>query len=262
MKIEQKVQPCGEEEESTSSIQPGKRCFCPDSLPAQSERLLTESAEQNESRSDVAKNCAMEPVAAGKCKRRHKKSSMNTPPPTVGCGKWTADEHSKLLAALDRFGNSWAKVEAYVGTRSRAQIRSHVQKYVLKLRKDALCQQPDQSLPRKIFAVTREYRNCVVRNRHRQRKVSSVGTTELHDPSKAITVTETPDPVAHEEPEQDLGSNPGEEQAEAPFSLESFPPSTEPVEIVTLSFEKSIADYDGTPSLAFGWGCDDNLLGQ
>lgn len=55
-------------------------------------------------------------------------------------GRWTSEEHLRFIEALKRFGKQWKKVEEFVQTRSGAQIRSHAQKYFLKIQKEY----PDQ----------------------------------------------------------------------------------------------------------------------
>ena len=55
-------------------------------------------------------------------------------------GRWTSEEHRRFIDALKKFGKQWKKVEEYVHTRSGAQIRSHAQKYFLKIQKEY----PDQ----------------------------------------------------------------------------------------------------------------------
>ena len=50
-------------------------------------------------------------------------------------GRWTDEEHSKFLEALQLFGKNWNKVHRHVGTRTSAQTRSHAQKYFNKLQK-------------------------------------------------------------------------------------------------------------------------------
>jgi len=62
------------------------------------------------------------------------------------CGRWTSEEHKKFVEALKKFGKQWKKVEEYIQTRSGAQIRSHAQKYFLKIQKEY----PDQD-PYEIF---------------------------------------------------------------------------------------------------------------
>lgn len=49
-------------------------------------------------------------------------------------GRWTKAEKERFITALTRFGKNWKKVEAYVGTRAGEQIRSHAQKYFMKLK--------------------------------------------------------------------------------------------------------------------------------
>ncbi|KAF4654586.1 hypothetical protein FOL47_009904 [Perkinsus chesapeaki] len=55
--------------------------------------------------------------------------------------RWTAEENQRFVDAVSLYGRDWRKVHAYVGTRTRAQIRSHAQKYF-------------QSLNQQIAAVT------------------------------------------------------------------------------------------------------------
>eukprot|EP00826_Nyctotherus_ovalis_P026400 TRINITY_DN2061_c0_g1_i1.p1 TRINITY_DN2061_c0_g1~~TRINITY_DN2061_c0_g1_i1.p1 ORF type:complete len:303 (-),score=47.68 TRINITY_DN2061_c0_g1_i1:176-1084(-) len=47
-------------------------------------------------------------------------------------GRWTQQEKEAFEEALKMYGKDWKKVEAYVGTRSGTQIRSHAQKHFLK----------------------------------------------------------------------------------------------------------------------------------
>ncbi len=58
----------------------------------------------------------------------HPDSSLNN-------GRWTDEEHSKFLEAINLYGKNWSKVHKYIGSRSSAQTRSHAQKYFNKLEK-------------------------------------------------------------------------------------------------------------------------------
>jgi len=49
-------------------------------------------------------------------------------------GRWSYEEHIKFIEALIEYGKNWKKVQKYVGTRSTSQIRSHSQKFLLKLK--------------------------------------------------------------------------------------------------------------------------------
>ncbi|KAI4328832.1 hypothetical protein L6164_021157 [Bauhinia variegata] len=49
---------------------------------------------------------------------------------------WTEQEHDKFLEAIQLFDRDWKKIEAYVGSKTVIQIRSHAQKYFLKVQKN------------------------------------------------------------------------------------------------------------------------------
>ncbi|EYU19585.1 hypothetical protein ABFS82_06G106300 [Erythranthe guttata] len=48
---------------------------------------------------------------------------------------WTEPEHDKFLEALQLFDRDWKKIEAFVGSKTVIQIRSHAQKYFMKAQK-------------------------------------------------------------------------------------------------------------------------------
>ncbi|KAK6121870.1 hypothetical protein DH2020_044385 [Rehmannia glutinosa] len=48
---------------------------------------------------------------------------------------WTEPEHDKFLEAIQLFDRDWKKIEAFVGSKTVIQIRSHAQKYFLKAQK-------------------------------------------------------------------------------------------------------------------------------
>ncbi|KAB2597761.1 protein REVEILLE 3 [Pyrus ussuriensis x Pyrus communis] len=48
---------------------------------------------------------------------------------------WTEQEHDKFLEALQLFDRDWKKIEAFIGSKTVIQIRSHAQKYFLKVQK-------------------------------------------------------------------------------------------------------------------------------
>ncbi|KAI3449214.1 hypothetical protein Pfo_005879 [Paulownia fortunei] len=49
---------------------------------------------------------------------------------------WSEQEHDKFLEALHLFDRDWKKIEAFVGSKTVIQIRSHAQKYFLKVQKN------------------------------------------------------------------------------------------------------------------------------
>lgn len=58
---------------------------------------------------------------------------------------WTAEEHMRFLEGLARFGHKDMKAIArFVGTRNSTQVRTHAQKYYLKLAREAAKRQEQQ----------------------------------------------------------------------------------------------------------------------
>ncbi|GAX11455.1 hypothetical protein FisN_22Lh139 [Fistulifera solaris] len=50
-------------------------------------------------------------------------------------GRWTAEEHREFLRGLQIHGREWKKVATLIPSRSSAQVRSHAQKYFVRLQK-------------------------------------------------------------------------------------------------------------------------------
>uniref|UniRef100_A0A7S0SCH7 HTH myb-type domain-containing protein n=1 Tax=Mantoniella antarctica TaxID=81844 RepID=A0A7S0SCH7_9CHLO len=49
---------------------------------------------------------------------------------------WTDTEHDQFLEAITLYDRDWKKIESFVGSKSVIQIRSHAQKYFLKVQKN------------------------------------------------------------------------------------------------------------------------------
>lgn len=102
----------------------------------------------------------------GKKKRKYSHNSkeerdkMQVSGRKINFGPWTEKEHKIFLEAIEKYGNLWKKVEAYVGTRTTAQIRSHSQKYFQGLRIKTLNELKEKNqLNNHVFIVIKEYRN-------------------------------------------------------------------------------------------------------
>jgi len=50
------------------------------------------------------------------------------------CGRWRQEEQEKFIESIIQYGNEWKAVQKFVGTRSRFQIKSHAQKFFMKMK--------------------------------------------------------------------------------------------------------------------------------
>ncbi|KAF8107117.1 hypothetical protein N665_0126s0035 [Sinapis alba] len=76
------------------------------------------------------------PIARRDCEETTRKTKIRKPY-TIKKSRenWTEQEHDKFLEALHLFDRDWKKIEAFVGSKTVVQIRSHAQKYFLKVQK-------------------------------------------------------------------------------------------------------------------------------
>jgi len=51
-------------------------------------------------------------------------------------GRWTTEEHEAFLRGMAMYGRRWTKVADVVGTRTTVQVRSHAQKWEIKMAKE------------------------------------------------------------------------------------------------------------------------------
>lgn len=85
---------------------------------------------------------------------------------------WSPEEHQAFIRAYETHGKNWRRVAEEVGSRSITQVRSHAQKYFLKLKRHALkaqaAQQPVLVVPPSSSLPTDEqtlvYQNCLMRS--------------------------------------------------------------------------------------------------
>merc|ERR1719174_1159548 len=52
-------------------------------------------------------------------------------------GRWSKQEHQQFLDLMEVHGRSWTKIARCMDTRTEPQVRSHAQKYFIKLEKEA-----------------------------------------------------------------------------------------------------------------------------
>lgn len=68
----------------------------------------------------------------------HERQQKNKPPEKKAQSRyWTPEEHARFLEALEKFGPKEVRaISEYVGTRTTTQVRTHAQKFYLKLQKE------------------------------------------------------------------------------------------------------------------------------
>ena len=49
-------------------------------------------------------------------------------------GRWSKEEQHKFAEAVLQYGNEWKKIQSHISTRNLTQIRSHAQKFLMKLK--------------------------------------------------------------------------------------------------------------------------------
>jgi SHAQKYF class myb-like DNA-binding protein len=108
-----------EESVSSSNDHDFNRGRLPMPVPVQSTLLLVSNPKHKRAATSSAKT--------NKTKSR-KKSNEST-------GRWTAEEHREFLRGLQLHGREWKKVATLIPSRSSAQVRSHAQKYFVRLQK-------------------------------------------------------------------------------------------------------------------------------
>lgn len=54
---------------------------------------------------------------------------------TPRTGRWTEEEHATFLEQLAKTGKDWKQIAKAIPTRTIVQIRTHAQKYFMKLEK-------------------------------------------------------------------------------------------------------------------------------
>lgn len=83
-------------------------------------------------------------------------------------GKWTKDEQKRFEEGMDRYGNSWKDVAAYVRTRNSNQCCSHAQKHFMRIKKEVIEKlRKDPKTKNNTFAVIKHYYNTALTQNQR-----------------------------------------------------------------------------------------------
>jgi len=84
-----------------------------------------------ESDNSYCSNYLFEPQTAKRISKKVKEAFKNS---NYNHGRWTDLEHKEFIKAILKLGkNNWKKLKEEIPTRSSVQIRSHAQKFLIKL---------------------------------------------------------------------------------------------------------------------------------
>ena len=61
-------------------------------------------------------------------------------------GRWSKDEQRRFAEAVLKFGNDWKKIQNHISSRNITQVRSHAQKFLMKLKENRLLQKKGMEL--------------------------------------------------------------------------------------------------------------------
>jgi len=78
-------------------------------------------------------NAERAPSASGATQEKKPRKPYTKTKPRVS---WTQKEHARFLKGLEMYNRDWKRIEEFVGTKTVIQIRSHAQKYFLKVLKN------------------------------------------------------------------------------------------------------------------------------
>lgn len=105
-------------------------------------------------------------------------------------GRWTDEEHRLFLEAYARYKKDWRQIEKHIGTRNCSQIRSHAQKYFLRLEKEGSsslkesAQLRECSRPNKDDSSLQHYINEGQNKKQFERMNSAAPVLEAHSARK------------------------------------------------------------------------------
>jgi SHAQKYF class myb-like DNA-binding protein len=61
-------------------------------------------------------------------------------------GRWSKDEQRRFAEAVLKYGNDWKKIQNHISSRNITQVRSHAQKFLMKLKENKLLQKKGMEL--------------------------------------------------------------------------------------------------------------------
>eukprot|EP00241_Pyramimonas_parkeae_P015038 CAMPEP_0114310632 /NCGR_PEP_ID=MMETSP0059-20121206/19360_1 /TAXON_ID=36894 /ORGANISM="Pyramimonas parkeae, Strain CCMP726" /LENGTH=979 /DNA_ID=CAMNT_0001434683 /DNA_START=138 /DNA_END=3078 /DNA_ORIENTATION=- len=116
---------------------------------------------------EKVKDAEKQPGEIGNCDRKEMDTRTHNSFAISHARKsWTDDEHALFLEALARYGRNWKHIQNCIGSKTVIQIRSHAQKYFLKMERTGKAEQVPPPRPKRKssrpHAKSQENRNKIL----------------------------------------------------------------------------------------------------
>lgn len=98
-------------------------------------------------------------------------------------GRWSKDEQRRFAEAVLKFGNDWKKIQNHISSRNITQVRSHAQKFLMKLKENKFLQKKGMELSLSWTKVMNYLRSALSYDELKE-VLFSVEQTDSKKPSK------------------------------------------------------------------------------
>lgn len=122
-------------------------------------------------------------------------------------GRWSNDEHSRFMEAIELFGKDWKRVQQHVGTRTSAQSRSHAQKVLDKSELGpnnyVACTPQKKLQPLEVNFAEHSFNAKIIssKDNKRERKFSKIDTIKKQVVSPFDSIKKSYNPIEYDPPQ-------------------------------------------------------------
>jgi SHAQKYF class myb-like DNA-binding protein len=128
-------------------------------------------------------------------------------------GPWTLREQERFLEAIEKYGNSWKDVAAYIGSRNSNQCCSHAQKHFMRIRRlKAVEMRKNPETKNHVFVVVKHFYNTALIQKERILSYQHSNVTPRFEEENLLQEVEENESV-------NSGNKESEEQAKSMHNL-------------------------------------------